>query len=276
MSEKAPKRRRSYLVQTILKTGEDFGATEIISEIMGGIVIAFLACKWGFANRAELTELIFLCIGAAILTPVFGFIFRLIFITPAKMVKELDEKTQEMANEIETLRTPILDIEAIPCDLKPPQYYWFQILIHNKSKNHTADDVRAELVTMEDELKTHEQIAHFHPEFPFVLSPVAPSNTSINPESSIKFNLFRLSPSVKDVIMKDGIHMGYRQKVIASFSKGATLQIGEKNTALFGSGTRYPMKLAATARNFPRIEREFDLIIYEKGSFCQITLEKPK
>ncbi len=293
MSEKPPN-RHSYWIQVFIKSCEDFGMADIISEITGGIVISFFACKWGIANRAELWELIFLCIGAAILSPLVGFLIRLFFITPAKLYRKLEDEAEineskcrsrieekestikKLEGEIESMQAPRLEIEPISCDMKTTQWHLLQINVHNKSNTLTADNVRVELLALEDELKTEQQIAYFHPVFPYALQTATPCTNSINPDSILKFNIFRVSPNVKTAVMKDGIVMTFRQKVTAHFSTGTIRPISENSTALFDSGKRYRLKLAATARDFPKSEREFDLIIYEKGSFCQITLEYPQ
>jgi hypothetical protein len=98
-SEKPSEKPHSYLVWTIIKTGEDLGAVEIFSEIGGGIVIAILARICGLANRTELKELIFLCIGGAIIAPLFGFLIRFLFITPAKIHRD-DEAEKETLKKI--------------------------------------------------------------------------------------------------------------------------------------------------------------------------------
>ncbi len=94
LPEMPSEKPRSYLVRTVIKTSEDFGAVEIFSEIGGGILIAIFAWAFGLANRTELHELIFLCIGGAIIVPLFGFLIRLVFITPAKIDRELKSRLE--------------------------------------------------------------------------------------------------------------------------------------------------------------------------------------
>ena len=60
---------------------EDFSLAEIIAESGGGIVIAFVAVISGFAERSEMKELFFLCVGCAVAAPVISFLIRLVFIT---------------------------------------------------------------------------------------------------------------------------------------------------------------------------------------------------
>jgi len=131
MAEKPSKRRHSYLVKAILKTGEDFGATEIISEIVGGIVIAFLAYQRGIANQAELRALIFLCVGAAIIAPIFGFLMRLVFITPYKIYKDQESEIETLQTELEKQKATKANLEIIPKVVPNYEGQYVFICVHN-------------------------------------------------------------------------------------------------------------------------------------------------
>ena len=186
-----------------------------------------------------------------------------------KLVSDHIKQRQELEIAIESLRTPTVEIEAIPCEIKSAQYLFCQIRIKNNSPTLTADNVRVELIALEDALETEEQSNYYHPALPLVLSAAVESDYSINPGSSLRFNLFKVTMNVKSAILKDGNIVDWRRTFTAYFTKETT-----KDLTLFHGNKHYRIKLTVTARDFPKIEQEFNLMFSDEGSFCRFTLSK--
>jgi hypothetical protein len=269
MSEKTSKKRHSYLVRAIIKTRQEIEVVELIPEIGGGIVIAFIAWRFGLANRTELPELIFLCVGGAVIGAFVGFLIRLIFITPAKMHEELENKLDFAQAEIEKLRAPMLDIEGVTCDISSAQKHLCQIRILNKNSTITADNVKVELLELEDRLENSVQEQYFRPTYPIILNSQTGENI-INPGSSLVYRLFH-------VMMNDGWFrqdnsqelIPYRA-IVAYFTPGQITQ----NVTHFLWKKDYRLKLRVTARDFSKTEQDFNLSFSDEGKFCRFSLEK--
>jgi len=94
-----PTKRQWHFAIVFKATLEDIGIGEVIQEIIGGSVTVFLAIHFGFSQTIELRELLFLTLIGGIAGPIFGFIFRLVCVTPGKIYRELEIKLDE-ANAI--------------------------------------------------------------------------------------------------------------------------------------------------------------------------------
>ena len=256
MLQPNPKKKRSYLVRIFIKTSEELEIFQIITDFTGAAVIALIALKIGLAQQSEISELIFL--GASgFIGAIIGFVFRLLFITPYKMDKEKEAEISKLAIQVESLQSPALEIESAPLEIKSAKWHPCQIVIHNKSSTKTADDVRVEMVSFDDEIKLSAQAAHFHPSFPLVLNPETQGKNTINPGGRIQYRMFRVSANSKPAIIKDGQIVGYEQKLMARFNSSDVI---DNNMALFQCQKPYRMKLVVTARDFQKSEQEFNLI----------------
>jgi hypothetical protein len=162
-----------------------------------------------------------------------------------------------------------LEIEGVPIDIASAQYHQCQLRIYNKSSTKAADNVKVELIALNDGLENDQAAKYFRPKFPVFLKPEVTGENTINPEASIKFNLFRVTMNVKSAILKDGVAVGWEQKFIALFGNETT-----KDVTLFSWKKPYRLKLIATARDFKKVEREFDLIFTDEGSFCRFVLNR--
>jgi hypothetical protein len=162
-----------------------------------------------------------------------------------------------------------LEIEGVPLDIASAQYHQCQLRIYNKSSTKTADNVKVELIALDDGLENDQAAKYFRPTFPVVLKPEIAGENTINPEASIKFSLFRVTMNVKSAILKDGVAVGWEQKFIALFGNETT-----KDVTLFSWKKPYRLKLIATARDFKKVEREFDLVFSDEGSFCRFILNR--
>ena len=100
------------------KSREDFGLVEAISESGVGVMMAFVVKAVGVANTSEIPELIILCLGGAIITPFFGFLIRLIFITPYRIIKDDEAEIKNLTGEIRAFKDskPQLELLAAATD----------------------------------------------------------------------------------------------------------------------------------------------------------------
>jgi len=79
---------------------------------------------------------------------------------------------------------------GVSLDIATAQYHLCQIRIHNKSSTKTADNVRVELIALEDAAEGPAD-DYFRPKFPIILKPEIVGENTINPGASQKYNLFR-------------------------------------------------------------------------------------
>jgi hypothetical protein len=100
MAENHLQKRSSCFGAVLSKSWEDFGLVEIISEGAVGIMMAFFVKSVGVAKSDEMPELIILCLGGAIITPLFGLIIRIIFISPHRIIKEQFEKHRLLEEQL--------------------------------------------------------------------------------------------------------------------------------------------------------------------------------
>ena len=75
---------------------------ELVKEMVGGVVAALLAWEFGFAHQGEMAQLFFIALVGGIAGGVVGFLIRLLFITPYKMHKELEQKIEELDQKLKT------------------------------------------------------------------------------------------------------------------------------------------------------------------------------
>jgi hypothetical protein len=162
-----------------------------------------------------------------------------------------------------------LEIEGVPLDIATAQYHPCQIRIHNRSSTKTADNVRVELVALEDAAVTGTADDYFRPVLPVILKPEIAGENTINPGASQKYNLFRVTMNIRSAILKDGVAIGWQQKFLAYFTKETT-----KDVTQFIGNESYRLKLAVTARDFVKAEQEFNLTFSNKGTFHCFTLTK--
>lgn len=163
-----------------------------------------------------------------------------------------------------------LEIEGVPIDIKTAQYHQCQIRIHNKNSSKTADNVRVELLVIED-AGISPADDYFRPKLPIILKPEIAGENSINPGGSQKYNLFRISTNVKSAILKNGVAIGWQQKFLAYFTQETT-----KDVIQFVWKEFYRLKLVVTARDFLKSEAEFFLSFSDEGEFCRFNLTKTK
>ena len=83
----APK-RRSYLAAIIGKAWEEVSFIEVLSEAIGGFVLALILLLQGWEDKRGAFELAAECIGCAILVPLIAFSLRVLVSAPAELVKE--------------------------------------------------------------------------------------------------------------------------------------------------------------------------------------------
>jgi len=185
-------------------------------------------------------------------------------------IGEKESIIKKLEAEIESLCAPSLEIEGVTSDIKAAKWHPCQIRIHNKSSTKTADNVRVELISLDDELKMEAQAAYFRPPFPVILNPEAAGMNTINPGGKLQFRIFCVSANSKTAIIRDGNIVGYEQKLTARFNPEGTT---ENNTAMFHCQKSYRLKLAVTARDFPNTDREFDLTFSTETGICQIFLK---
>jgi hypothetical protein len=162
--------------------------------------------------------------------------------------------------------TSDLEIVGVPIDIATTQYHLCQIRIHNKNSTKTADNVRVELIALEDAAGGLAD-DYFRPKFPIILNPEIAGENTINPGASQKYNLFRVTMNVKTAIIKDGVATGWQQKFLAYF----TQETG-KNVTQFIWKEFYRLKLAVTAREFVKLQQEFNLTFSDEGTFCRFRL----
>jgi hypothetical protein len=191
-----------------------------------------------------------------------------------KCEAEIGEKEciiKKLETEIECLRAPMLEIEAVTTNIKSARWHSCKIVIHNKSSTKTADNLRVELISLVDELAMAQQAAYFHPPFPAVLNPEASGTNTVNPGDRMQYHLFRVSANQKPAIIKDGAIVGFNQNITAHFNISDAM---EHNTAIFKCQEPYRIKLAVSARDFPISEREFELIFVNESNDYQISVKQ--
>ncbi len=212
----------------------------------------------------------------------FFFLAYHVFRAPYEIYKEQFEKHEKeiahkeaeiskLAAQVEYLKAPVLEIEAVTTEIKSAKWHSCLIAIQNKSSTKTADNLRVELISLDDELKIAVQATHFHPPFPVVLNTETSGTNTLNPGGRMQYRLFRVSASNKSGIIKDGQVVGWEQKLFARFNSSDVI---DHNTAAFQCQKPYRLKLAVTARDFQICEREFALIFVDDSKDLQVNIKQ--
>src|SRR6266478_9909152 len=82
---------RHYLSAVRGKEWKEVGIVEVISEAVGGFMLAFFAFSRGWIDSQSASEICLECVGCAILIPIVAFILRVLIVAPAELVKESSE-----------------------------------------------------------------------------------------------------------------------------------------------------------------------------------------
>ena len=223
----------------------------------------------------EIWAQIFIFVGAGMVVYLGEFLIRL-FYAPAKMEKEAKEKLdrvekifaevdernkiahekqielmegkiQLLQSQLESLCTPLLEIESVDSDIPGAQKHLCQIRIINRSPTVTADNVKVELVALEDDLKNSVQGQYFRPAFPIILNSQTGENI-INPGSPLVYRLFHVMMNDGWLRQENSQEMIPYRAIIAYFTPGQTTQ----NVTQFLWKKDYRLKLRATARDFSK------------------------
>ena len=234
-------------------------------------MMAFFVKAIGVSGSNEVPELIILCLGCAIITPILCFLIRLLFISPNRIREDDEAEIETLKTEIESLRTLVLEIEPITF-VNARGWHTCQINIHNKKSMKTADDVQVEIIDLADELGTEALTATLRPSFPVRLEPENGQANRINPGGKLVFDLFESAVVSKTPITEDGKIVGTEPFIIqVRFNSGDGLR---RELAAFKCGKSYQLKIMATARDFKNTEREFTLLFSAEGESCRFNLSQ--
>lgn len=185
------------------------------------------------------------------------------------LVVEHIEQRQVLEKIIESLRTPLLEIESVDSDIVSAHKQLCQIRILNRSSTVTADNVKVELIALEDELEHSVQEQHFRPAFPVILNSQTGENI-INPGSLLVYRLFHVMMNDGWFRAENSQEMIPYRRIFAYFTPGQTTQ----NLTHFLWRKSYRLKLKVTARDFSKTEQEFNLTFSEHGSLCRFSITK--
>jgi hypothetical protein len=156
--DKHHKKRRSYFGMVFSRTREEMEIGELVQEMAGGAVTVFLASTFHYAQQRELPELLFFALIGGIAGPVVGFLFRLVFVTPARMHRELGEKleiSESKLNEFQTVKS--LEVGALPPKQmldRPRSVYACEIFIRND--NQATSGVKLKLLGISPAFQTRD------------------------------------------------------------------------------------------------------------------------
>jgi hypothetical protein len=81
-------KQRSLYIEILNKAWKEFGFIEVLSESIGGLVLAAIAFSKGWINGESASELCLECVGCAILIPAIAFILRVFCVAPSELLKE--------------------------------------------------------------------------------------------------------------------------------------------------------------------------------------------
>jgi hypothetical protein len=144
MSEDKPPKPRSYIAEICHESWQDVSLAEIIAECVVGIMLPILATRYGVAQRNELLELFFLCIGSAIFIPLLAFAFRMIFISPYRLNKSLKVKNQELNSQLDNRKSTKANLEITPKLIPAYDAQHLFIFVHNAGPTY-AQEVEVKL-----------------------------------------------------------------------------------------------------------------------------------
>src|ERR1017187_6423764 len=93
LPKKTRKKRHSLLRRVFSETWKETELRSIIFEDAGaGVMTVLLALFFGFAKTDESLELVFLAVGGALCTFFIQFLYRLIFVTPERILNKIEKK----------------------------------------------------------------------------------------------------------------------------------------------------------------------------------------
>ena len=116
-------------------------------------------------------------------------------------IQEKESAIKKLIADVELLPSPALEIEGIPTETTSAKWHPCLVVVHNKSSTKTADNVRVELISLDDELTLAQQTAYFHPPFPLVLNPESSGTNAVNSGGKMQYRLFNVSANDKSAIL---------------------------------------------------------------------------
>jgi hypothetical protein len=132
MSESSEKRRPiwKYWGRVIKHSGSDISLVEAISEMAIGIMIALST------PGENVHDMIREAIGFAIGVPALAFMLRCLFITPAKLYREIEDELEILESKIQEIQNEKpLEIEALPAKkIVENVQYACEVIIHNPNQ----------------------------------------------------------------------------------------------------------------------------------------------
>jgi hypothetical protein len=183
-----------------------------------------------------------------------------------------DEEKKEVIEKIARRNFPErfesdLEIEPVPSENVAAKKHPLHIRILNNNPKQNADDLKVEIISFSDNLSMQFQSVaqrYYHPSHFDKIAELksATGRNTINPRDGLEFTVFYFESPIRI--------QGQPRSIIATFDlKGG---IAKENVAHFHEGKKYPIKFAASARGFAKIEREFNVKFFDDDGICKVVL----
>jgi hypothetical protein len=141
-----------YWRMVFWETFEEIGIFSAIVATGAGMTAVLLASHFGYAQKGEIPELIFITIVSAIVGVLLEFFIKLFFVTPPKIQKKYESYVVELEEQIRIreLVKPF-EVEAI-CLPHPKTPTCADCFVEIRNPNQTVSDIRFKLIKIEPEM----------------------------------------------------------------------------------------------------------------------------
>src|ERR1039457_5829590 len=106
---------RHYLFVVFGKAWEEVSFIEVLSEALGGFVLAIIALYNHWIDQGDATDIALECAGCALLIPFIAFVLRAFFAAPAELVKETAEAKKKIEINPKSVYPAIISLLLAIC-----------------------------------------------------------------------------------------------------------------------------------------------------------------
>jgi hypothetical protein len=148
-------KHRSYLAELIYRAWKEVGFIEVLSEAIGGFVLASFAHYKGWIDQDGVFEMLLDYVGCAVLIPFVAFILRMFFAAPAELVKESMEDKRKCEINPKSIYPSIIAILLAICSFLSVGLIFslkFNFSHHSESPNSAHEETKAQPKRLPDKI----------------------------------------------------------------------------------------------------------------------------
>jgi hypothetical protein len=193
----------------------------------------------------------------------------------AETINSYTQEISQLTTRIVLLQTPIVSIEAVPCNISDSKFHKIYIRVRNNSVAASVKNIMVEMISIDGEYNSETERDFYSPNLPMQLKSQSDSEINlINPGSTCDYFLFNITMSSR--VLQDGVSTNVPySKFIAYFKlarEGGENQV-DHNVCAFKSNKLYPITFAVSADGRARYEAKLYIGFSDKGKYHTFELE---